>query len=116
MFKGFFTQFQGPGNKLVSSTVLNRALGCDPLLGLGRLEWVTAGDITGYTIELSADTGSGMNILVSGVDPTLGVLNFDVSGEAGFTSLDATNFMVELTDGIISDPLQFHSPTYACYP
>lgn len=116
MFKGIFTQQGGGGNQLVSSSIKNRALGCNPALGLGRLEWSAAGNLTGATIELYADLGSGYVVVQTGIDPLLGISLFDVSGLAGFTSLDAIDFRVNLVVlGIdLQGSPQFHTPTYPC--
>lgn len=120
MFKGLFIRAAnaGSGDQLLTAEIKNRALGCNPALGLGRLEWTTAGDMTGATIELYADTGSGYVAVSTGNNPALGVLNFDVSGLSGFTSLDSTSFRVNLV--VASVNLQgspkYDSPTYPCYP
>lgn len=121
MFKGFFIRAAnaGSGDQLLTADIKNRGLGCDPLLGLGRLEWTTAGDLTGATIELYADPdGLGYQTVQTGVDPTLGVSNFDVSGLTGFTSLDSTSFRINLIAATIDlqGSPKFDTPTYPCYP
>jgi hypothetical protein len=80
------------------------------------LTWTAFGDLSGVTVELYADTGSGYVAVSTGIDPALGILNFDVSGQSGFTSLDSTDFRAQLLQGglDLEGSPQFLTPTYAC--
>ena len=116
MFKGLFFGSPGNGNTLDSILIENDALGCDPLLGQGKLTWVLSGSVPGSYVELAYDFGTGYTDYNIFIDPALGIFLFDVSGLLGFTSLDSTNFRVRWTLGgvdISGSPL-FLGPTYPC--
>lgn len=116
MFKGLFSEYPQAGDQLITAYIRNSGFGCDPLIGSGRLFWLAVGDLTGATIELYADFGSGYFVVATGIDPTDPYLDFVVGGDPGFTSLDSTNFRVDLKFGVLDlqgSPI-FLTPNYAC--
>jgi len=83
------------------------------------VSWTYTGDVDGYTItvEYRLGTGSGnpWNVYASGIDPTTSPYDGDLSGHAGWSTLDDTDFRISLTDGSQANgsPIIVF-PTYAC--
>ncbi len=117
MFRGLFGMAQGEeSDQLLTMEVLNRGAGCDPLLGLIRVNWTTFGDVGGAEIEVYADFGSGYSLVQGSITPTDETIDLDVSGMVGFASLDTTDFRVDLKNGgsdLAGSP-KFATPPYSC--
>lgn len=86
---------------LVSLTGLD--YGGDPTLGLLRISWTTAGDMTGLAITIDADFSGGSTYgspVDSGVSTSGTPYDATLDGMTGFSTLDTTNIRLRLMDGV----------------
>ena len=113
-----FLALGGGGLTLESITIEDRSLGCDPTQGLAVVNWVIGGPTTGLLLDIAYnfDGGSTWYDFQTGIDATLTVVNIDVSGVFGFTTLDAIYFRITVRSGsgdIFNSP-RYGNPPYPC--
>lgn len=92
---------------------------CNPTNGQFRVYWTYTGDVGSYTITIEYRLGTGSsnpwNTYISGVAPTTSPYDGDLSGYAGWSTLNDTDFRIHLTDGTEANnsPIIVYPP-YAC--